>query len=505
VTLTEFWEPRVSRKLYGGILSAALHVILLLVVLSGGREYLIREGDAPFSHLLLLAEREPDRSRIVEVPSPGPPVPLPASDEGLLAAIVSLAPLPPLDAFSPPLEEFPSHDVPAEDVELAVASPGETPATVAMSEAEKAALAERLEQLASDSRDAHRTRVAWQQDGRQYSAVLLREPASDGSALERVIADVSTSDRGMDLTTRVNLRRLAFSQFTQMVDRWDPMVQLHDDEIVGRFHSNSQLKLLHDASKAPIFSGKVTTAARGFDLDTRSRRPAEVFRGGIETRAGRIDMPRSLQPAEWAPNDGKARVHEFAGDTHIRFYRDGSFTWRPLDAAETQYVKESTPDPLYLVAASGATLYVQGTVSGRVLVYSPQKIVIEGNLTYTRDPREHPDSEDCLGLVSDRLVEIASPRVTGPGDLEIEAAIFAGRRFVVRDFDHPRGAVLRIFGSLSAGSLSATEPRYATKVEYDHRFERQRPPGFPSTDRFEAAEWSGEWSVTPARSGDGPT
>jgi len=117
----------------------------------------------------------------------------------------------------------------------------------------------------------------------------------------------------MDLTTRVNLRRLAFSHFTQMVDRWDPMVQLHDDEIVGRFHSNTQLKLLHDASKAPIFSGKVTTAARGFDFESRSRRPAEVFQGGIETRTGRIDMPKALQPAEWAPRDENARVHAFAG------------------------------------------------------------------------------------------------------------------------------------------------------------------------------------------------
>src|SRR6188508_627117 len=88
VTLTEYWEPRVSRNLCGGLLSAALHVVLLLVVLSGGRQYLIREGDAPISTLLLLAERQPERSEIVEVPLPGPPVPLPASDESLQAAIV---------------------------------------------------------------------------------------------------------------------------------------------------------------------------------------------------------------------------------------------------------------------------------------------------------------------------------------------------------------------------------------------------------------------------------
>lgn len=505
MTLTEAWDPRVSRKLCGGLLSAALHVVLLLVVLSGGRQYLIREGDAPISRILLLAEREPDRSQLVEVPLPGPPVPAPASADQLQAAIARLAALPPLDMIAPLPEAAPSHESPAEDVELALASAGEIPETVAMSETEKASLSMRLERLAADSREAHRTEAAWQQDGRRYSAVLLREPASDGSALERVIAEVSTSDRGRNLTTRVNLRRLAFSQFTQVVDTWDPMVQLHDDEIVGRFHSNSRLKLLHDASKSPKFSGKVTTAARSFDLESHARKPADVFEGGIETRAGRIELPRSLQPFEWAARDEDARVHEFAGDTHVRFFRDGSFSWRSRNSQGAQVVPGSARFPLYLVAARGATLHVQGTVSGRVLVYSPQKIVVEGSLTYARDPREHPDSGDYIGLVSDKVVEVAPPRVTGPGDLEIDAAIFAGRRFVVSHYDYPRGATLRILGSLSAGSMSATEPRYATKIEYDRRFERQRPPGFPSTDRYEAADWNGEWVAAPARSGNGPS
>ncbi len=505
MTLTETWEPRVSRKLCGGVLSAVLHVVLLLVVLSGGRQYLIREGDAPISAILLLAERELDRSEIVEVPLPGPPVPLPSNDEQLRAAIVHLAPPPALDTIAPQPEDFASRDA-VDEIELSLPSPGEVPATVAMSEAEKAALTKRLERLAADTSEAHRREVSWEQDGRQYSAVLVREKASDGSALEQVIADVSTSDRGKDLTTRVNLRRLAFSQFTQMVDTWDPMVQLHDDEIVGRFHSNSQIKLLHDASTAPTFSGKVTTAARGFDVESRTRRPrASYFQAGIETRAGRIEMPASLQPFEWAPRDEHARVYEFAGDTHIRFYRDGSFTSQPRGAAETQYVAASPGVPLYVVAASGATLHVQGTVSGRVLVYSPHKIVIEGSLTYARDPRQHPDSGDYAGLVSGKYVEVASPRVTGPGDLEIDAAIFAGGRFVVSHYNHPRGAILRIFGSLSAGSLSATEPRYATKVEYDRRFERQRPPGFPSTDRYEAADWNGNWVETPGPAVGGPS
>ena len=76
----------------------------------------------------------------------------------------------------------------------------------------------------------------------------------------------------------------------------------------------------------------------------------------------------------------------------------------------------------------------------------------------------------------------------------IDAAIYAGRRFVVTGIDHVRTATLRIYGSLACGTISATEPRYATKIDYDTRFERQRPPGFPSTNRYEVANWNGQWT-----------
>jgi len=110
------------------------------------------------------------------------------------------------------------------------------------------------------------------------------------------------------------------------------------------------------------------------------------------------------------------------------------------------------------------------------------------------DPRFGWVAEDYLGIVSDRVVEIPGPAITGGGDLEIDAAIYAGRRFVVTDIDRGRTSTLRIYGSLAAGTISATEPRYATKIDYDTRFERQRPPGFPSTNRYEVANWDGQWT-----------
>ena len=501
--LFDRFDPRVVRKACGVVLSSALHVGLLLLILSGGRHDGMRASDAPASVLLLLEAREAGRSDVMELSLPEPPVPIPASDEQLQAAIARLA-LPLTDAIAPhPAEFTPPDEPPAKAIEPNSISTGETLATRAMTEAEKTALSQRLERLAEESLDAVRTEVTWKQDGKQYSAVLIRERAEDGTALERVVARVSASDRGKYLTTVVNLRRLAFSQFTQLVDNWDPMVQLHDDEIVGRFHSNSRLNLLYDSQAAPKFLGKVTTAARSFNTESHARRrDSETFPGGVETRVGRVVLPESLQPFEWAPKDDNARVHEFTSDAHIRFYRDGSYTWHTRDSLQSEYLNEPSEHPVYFVASRGTTLYVQGVVAGIILIYSPHRIVIEGSLTYASDPRDTPASADYVGLVSNKDVQVAPPGMTGPGDLEIDAAIFAGRRFVVTSINYRRTAMLRIFGSLAAGSLSATEPRYATKIEYDSRFEHQRPPGFPSTNRYEAADWDGQWVETPKQTVD---
>ncbi len=498
MTLSDRFDPRVLRKLCGSALSVALHIGLLLVILSGGRHDGIQMGETPASMLVLLEAPEADRRDGVELPPLEPEIPAQVSEELVHAAIAGLAP-PPTDAIAPQsADSTPLDEAPPEAAEPMSISVKESPATLAMSAQEKAALSKRLERLVEESPEADRTEVTWEQDGKQYSTVLIRERANDGTALERVIAQVSASDRGKNLTTIVNLRRLAFSQFTQVVDRWDPMVQLHDDEIIGRFHSNSQLKLKHDSHTAPKFLGRVTTAARGFDVESHvRRRSSDIFQGGVETRAGRIELPASLQPFEWAPKEEDARIHEFTSDTHIRFFRDGSYTWRARGPSAPEYRNEPADRPVYFVAARGTTLYVQGIVAGRFLIHSPLRIVIEGSLTYANDPRDTPDSGDYLGLVSNKYVEVAPPGVTGPGDLEIEAAIFAGRRFIVKNIEHSRTATLRIYGSLAAGSLSATEPRYATKIEYDSRFERRRPPGFPSTNRYEAVDWDGQWAEVP--------
>jgi hypothetical protein len=495
LALTSRFDPRISRKMYGVAASAAVHVVLFLFIMLGGSEYGIHSADVPTSKLVMVPESDAEQREGVDLP------PLPAgstapSEVELDQALARLSP-PPSDTIEDQAEE----QAPVDDVQapatapIAIAALEGPQSTIIMPSSEQAALSRRLEQLAEQALKSSQAEVTWEQDGRQYSALLIRERANEGTALDRVIAQVSASDHGKQLTTLVNLNRLAFSQFTQMVDHWDPQVAIHDDEITGRFHTNSRFSLLSDSRTAPKFLGKVTTTARGFtDTSIGRRRSADIFRGGFETGTSEIELPESSQPFEWAPRDEQARVHEFAGDTRIRFFGDGSYRWTNIDTAQSQYLNDPHDHPIYFIAKGRAVLHVEGVVSGKVLVYSPKRVVIEGSITYADNPRGDASSEDYLGIVSDRVVEVAPPGVTGGGDLEIDAAIFAGHRFVVTSIDHPRTATLHIYGSVACGTISATEPRYATKIDYDPRFERQRPPGFPSTNRYEVADWDGKWT-----------
>jgi hypothetical protein len=330
---------------------------------------------------------------------------------------------------------------------------------------------------------------SWEHAGQSYTALVSSRPASD-TDIEYLDVQVQAEDEGLRMRTRLAMRRLAFSHFTQLVDRWDMEVQLHDDEIAGRFHSNSMMVIGHDGAVMPRFLGKVSTAARRLTFgDTiGKRRHADIFRDGLETGAERIAFPRRyLQP----PRSG-AEAHTFFHDTRIVFHADGSYEWaEPRSPAVGG--RRSIGAPAYLFGSPRATLYVRGVVAGQVTVYSPDRLVIEGDLTYARHPRSVPGTQDCLGLVSDKDIEIARPDVTGPGDLEIDAALYARRRFIVTDIDTPSRATLFIYGSLAAGSLSATEPRYATKIRFDERFERLRPPGFPGTNRYEVEDWDASW------------
>lgn len=385
---------------------------------------------------------------------------------------------------------------------LSPAATAPPPMKLRMSEAEHRMLNEKLDRVATRLMDPSpaQTPLEWTHEGRTYTAEIERVPAKSAMDLGQAVVTIRTRDGGNTLSTEVRMNRLAFSSFAQLIDRWNPAVQIHDDEIDGRFHSNSEIYIDQSYGIRPTFHGKVTTS-RGINTSHSERvlRRSKVFLGGLQTRVRRIELPKHFVP--FPADDGVSpdRVRRFDHDATITFYRNHTFGWKASDAAGPERRQALPDEPFYLLSAEQAQLHVKGVVNGKVLVYSPEKIVIDGNLLYAADPTRIAGADDYVGLVSDKTVEIAGPATTGPGDLTVQAAIYAKREFLVRSYTSGKHtATLTIYGSVAAGSLSATEPRYRTRMHFDPRLERLRPPSFPLTDRYEPAGWDGRWTVAPA-------
>jgi hypothetical protein len=509
-------RERRARMSAGLALSAVLHGVLLLVLLnrdarSGQLERLpallvtwiddagdtrdARAANTPSADTSIREQTQAEREQEA-VPE--------RADESLAATLTAsrLDPAviePPLVAIE--IEEPAAAEIPPIDQPSPLSAQpnrhAREPRKIEISPLQQLALEQRVLAAAQTLHDGETSELSWNEDGRTYQATLTRNPALGSMDLERVTVDVTTAtDNGARLRTQLTINRLGFSQFSQVIDQWDPQVQMHDDEIVGRFHSNSSFFIASDSRTMPKFAGKVTMAARGFRTSNGvlSRRREEVFQGGIQTATGRIELPKQVIPFAAEPDADDAYVHRFVRDTHLVFHEDG-YTWRDRKVDVEQRSRYPEDRPAYFIAGAGITLYVKGIVNGKVLVYSPELIVIEGTLKYADDPRTNSDADDYLGLVSSKYVEIAQPYVTGRGDLHIDAAIFARRRFSVTNIlDYESTALLSIYGSLTSGTLSATEPRYATKIEFDPRFDRRRPPGFPTTDRYEVASTADTWT-----------
>ncbi len=312
--------------------------------------------------------------------------------------------------------------------------------------------------------------------------------------MEQLAVELTTERDGERLLTELRMNRIAFSNFAQFIDRWDPEVAIHDDSIDGRFHSNSEIRLSRDGRARPVFNGKVTLAAGDIRTDGPgylNRRT--MFPAGIETSVRRIVLPpraATFEPGAVPPE----RLRRFELDSLITFNADGTFDASAIEGQAPLEPGALGEEPFYLVGAEGVALHVRGTVNGKVLVYSPRQITIAGDVRYADDPRV-PGASDYLGLVAERSVEVDDPAVTGAGDLEIHASIYARSRFVVRSYLSRRSGTLRVYGSIAAGSVSATEPRYATKIEFDDRLTTLRAPGFPLSDRYELDSPSNEWRV----------
>jgi len=344
--------------------------------------------------------------------------------------------------------------------------------------------------------------TSWQINDQTFDATFTVTPPENDMSLEIATVEINTTVDGEQRTTSMQLNRLAFSNFGQFINKSDRNTYIHNDEFDGRFHSNTRMTLSYSRKVKPKFLGKVTTSAKGVLLynnnNTLSRSKKvrkEIFQGGFEDNIKKIPLPKTFIPFPEESPVEEEQIHRFSDDTAIVFHQDGSYSWRTA-GGETER-KKMGEKSLYIIGEKKTKLTISGEVHGKALVYTPERIIISGDLTYAGNT-DPSNQSDYLGLVSDKYIDIAAPSVTGSGDLSIHAAIYAGKRFSIKRYTHRKESLLYIFGSLTVGSMSPTEPRFRTLIKFDERLENLRPPGFPMTERYELGNWDANWTTTEA-------
>jgi len=337
--------------------------------------------------------------------------------------------------------------------------------------------------------------LQWELDGTVYTATATTSPARTAIDVDRAVVEVSTRRGGRLVSVQMQLRKLAFSHYAQFINTWDPHVYLSRDVIDGRFHSNTAINI--DTAQRPRFAGPVTIASA--QAQSRRFERSGMFEAGLQTMSQRIPLVRDADPAALAELEPDTQVYRFDQDTQILFHASGELSWWPTGQPDQAVRTPAGPGLVMLLADDRVALSVAGDVRGQVLVYSPRMIRITGNLVYAEDPAAEPESDNWLSLVSDHTIQVAEARETGPGDLHIHGALYAVNRFSVRGFRaRNTDAELIITGSLVAGSVSATEPRYATRIVYDPRLESHRAPGFPQTGQYVLESQDEFWRVSAA-------
>lgn len=329
----------------------------------------------------------------------------------------------------------------------------------------------------------------WEFSGQKYTFNVEHIASKNNTSMDKVRVEISTVIDGVEMFTVVQMKRLAFSSFVQIINRWDPEIAFSQDVIEGRFHSNSRIHIAKGKKQEPTFKGKVSVSS-GVSIYSQSAKK-RIFQGGIETGVKKIQFPQNMLGG--LPDDSSL-ILRMNQDSNVTFLANGDYSWFLLDEPDNIFLQPASESTRYILGGEGIKISVKGVVKGTVVIHAEDKISVTGDLIYADSPEDFPGSTDYLGLISERYVEVASPKITGRGDITIHAAILAKRRFVIKSPRTRSHALLTILGSLTAGSMSVSEPRFSTLLKFDDRFEDKRLPGFPVTDKYELESWDAKWT-----------
>lgn len=266
------------------------------------------------------------------------------------------------------------------------------------------------------------------------------------------------------------------------------------DTVGGPSHTQGKLKTFG----SPVFMGKATSLS-GI---TKSGSPATPqFQGGFESGVS-ITMPNNTSYTNILTAATSGGYSQTGGMLYVKFNSDGTISWKTSSAASYTTQSLSSFSPNGVIAIDKGTLYVEGTLDGRVTLASLRSsgssggtTIITNDLIMSDNPKTNPNSNDVLGIVSYGDVTIADNSAT---TFNVQATMYSytGGLAVQNGTSRPAGT-LNVYGGMiverlyatSNGASGSARKGYNLNLRFDSRFSNDSPDYFPATGKYEILSW----------------
>jgi len=215
-------------------------------------------------------------------------------------------------------------------------------------------------------------------------------------------------------------------------------------------------------------------------------------------------MPTDFTPLKNAAISGGKYIH--GSDVTITFdsASTGYMTIK-IGAAAAQHVLISTYAPNGAILVDSGNVRIKGVFKGQ-LTLSVQsggkankgKLYLDSSVAYCRNPLDHPNPPDILGLCAEDSIVITN-NSNNSGNVTIQAALFSlNGGLGVEQYDNGviRGRI-NLLGGISqkqraaVGTLSGSNVNsgFSKSYRYDDRLMNQNPPFYPTTGSYEILSW----------------
>ncbi len=307
---------------------------------------------------------------------------------------------------------------------------------------------------------------------------------------------------GETATIEVILAPTRFSKYAYYsVEEGSNIWWTDKDTVFGPFHTEDNLR----ADNHPVFGvvGYSTTIKGNLIYKDNEASDAPEFHGLFQTGFSDTLTTNGIQPLRDAAADkGYEITKTNVTDTVYLTFKNDSVQvkkgfFQPTTTYKTDVIARNG-----VIYAQGMDIRLKGTVEGQFSIVSDGNIYIDDDLIYKDNPLINKDSNDLLGIISQKNVYITDNDATK--NIKINGAIycqdggFGAENYKSRSVDgdiHLLGGITQ-HTRLAVGQYSTDHSGNTTitsgfnkRYRYDDRLMTLYPPFFPTAGGFSIVSW----------------